>query len=93
MANDAPTTRCWLEPSELDGLDPDLVMAVAERLAAHSWGGGYDRNGSHAAGEYVSYTEGLSSVLPEHIAQVYATMLALHALKALREMEKLRDAR
>jgi hypothetical protein len=35
------------------------IERLAEALFNHEWDGGYDRQGSHAAGELRHYTEGL----------------------------------
>jgi hypothetical protein len=68
-------------------ISPDEIRsAIKSALLNHEWPGGYDRNGSHAAGEYCEYVEGLKSVFAEHHAAVYAEELASAVIESLSDL-------
>ena len=59
--------------------EPTLEMLAAG--AAHEWSSGYDRQGSHASGEYEDYTLGLRYAFGDNggeyaAAEIYKAMLA-----------------
>ena len=70
----------------LAALDADMFGAaerVKRAILTAEWGDGYDRNGSHAAGEYVEYREGLLHLFDAPLAEIWADELAKAALAAL----------
>jgi hypothetical protein len=60
-------------------LQPD--EGTVEAMAKHEWSGGYDRDGSHAAGAYVEYVDGLEHMTSETNARVIASEVFTAAIE------------
>lgn len=70
-------------------MDP-IIEAAVEAAKLVTWEDGYDRNGSHSAGTYVAYEEGLMHLFGDYgegTARHYAEEIVKAALLAIAKHE------
>lgn len=58
------------------------IEAAVQAAMTHTWEEGYDRDGSHAAGCYVAYREGLSTIVGDWGLRHFAEEIATAAIRA-----------